>query len=94
MPARWCLQLECFQLSVAVAAEIVKGDWLSVIRLDLARTKLTKAVVHELLAANWPALSYLSIVMPVDMGILSLLSQAHWPQLIFLDLLKVRKEQD
>ncbi len=50
-----------FQLSAAVAAEIAKGDWLSLMRLDFGRTKLTRAVVHELVAANWPALSYLSL---------------------------------
>ena len=42
--------------------------------------------VHELVAANWPALSVLFIDMTVDMGILSLLFQARWPKLAFLSL--------
>jgi len=46
--------------------------------------------VQELVAANWPALTLLSsFEMPLDMGVLSLLSQAHWPHLAHLTLLNV-----
>ncbi len=86
----WQLQLECTQLSAAVAVEIAKGHWLFLMGLDFGRATLTRAVVQESVAANWPALFFLSFVMPVDMGILPLLSQARWPQLCFLNLLNVR----
>ena len=89
MLCRWQLQLEGTQLSAAVAAEIAKGDWPSLVGLWFKHAELTRAVVQELVAANWPALSCLCIVVPVDMGILSLLSQAHWPQLTFMSLLNV-----
>jgi len=59
--------------------------------LYFGRAKLTRAVVQELVAANWPALTMLSsFEMPVDMDILALLSLARWPQLAFLILLNVR----
>lgn len=51
---------------------------------------MTRAVVQELVAANWPALTLLSSVdMPVDMEVLALLSHARWPQLAFLNLINV-----
>ena len=87
MLSRWQLQLHSIQHSAAVAAEIAKGDWPSLVGLYLGRTGLTRAVVQELVAANWPALTCLSPVKtPVDMGLLSLLSQARWPQLAYLHL--------
>ena len=47
--------------------------------------------MQELVAANWPALTSLSCLeMLVDMGILSLFSQARWPRLAFLNLINVR----
>jgi len=59
--------------------------------LYFGHARLTRAVVQELAAANWPALTLLSSFrMPVDMGVLSLLSQARWPQLAHLSLLNVR----
>ena len=55
--------------------------------LSFWHAKLTRAVVQELAAANWPALTlFSSVEMPLDMGILSLLSQAHWPQLAYMSL--------
>ncbi len=90
MLREWHLYLEGFQLSAAVAAEIAKGDWDFLVGLYLRRTKLTRAVVHELVAANWPALSSVFLDVPVDMGILSLLFQAHWPKLTFLSLYNAR----
>ncbi len=88
---KWQLQLEGIHLSAAVAAEIAKADWPSLVGLYFGRAKLTRAVVQELVAANWPALTMLSsFEMPVDMDILTLLSLALWPQLAFLILLNVR----
>ncbi|KAL0036523.1 hypothetical protein WJX77_011355 [Trebouxia sp. C0004] len=86
---------ECLAALIATSTthrtEIAKGEWHLLVGLYFGRAKLTRAVVQELVAANWPALNYLSSVeMPIDMGIISLLSQAHWPQLAFLNLLNVR----
>ena len=89
--SRWHLQLEGSELSATVAAEIAKGDSLWLVGLYFGRAKLTRAVVQKLVAANWPALTCLSTLqLPVDMGVLSLLSQARWPQLAFLNLLRVK----
>jgi len=77
MLSRWQLQLRGIELNAASAAEIAKGDWPSLVGLYLWRAKLTRAVVQELLAASWPTLTVLSSVeMPMDLGVLSLLSQA------------------
>ncbi len=91
MLSRWQLQLEGIELSAAVAAEIAKGDWPTLVRLYFWRAELTRAVVQELVAANRPALTYLvTLEMPVDIGIMSLLSQARWPQLAHMSLLNAR----
>ena len=91
MLSRWHLQLEGSQLSAAVAAEIAKGDWPFLMGLYFGHAKLmTRAVVQELVAANWPALTCLvTVEMPVDMGVLSLLSHARWPQLAYMSLLNL-----
>ena len=87
MLSYWHLQFEGVQLSAAVAAEIAKGDWPTLVGLYCRCSKLTRAVVQELGAGNWPALTCLSASqMPVDMGVLSSLSQAHWPRLACLSL--------
>ena len=87
MLSRWQLQLDAIQLSAAVAAEIAKGDWPSLVGLYFWRATLRPAVVQELMAANWPALTLLlTLETPVDMDLLSLLSQARWPQLAVLSL--------
>ena len=64
---------------------------LSLKSLQLFAVTGQKQFVQELVAANWPALTLLSFVdVPVDMDLLSLLSQARWPTLAFLNLFKVR----
>jgi len=60
MLRKWRLELDCPQLSAAVAAEIAKGDWPSLVALYFWRAKLTRAVLQELVAANWPALNFMS----------------------------------
>ena len=66
--SRWELQLEGIQLNAATAAEIAKGDWPFLVGLYFGHARLTRAVVQELVAANWPALTLLSsFEMPLDM---------------------------
>jgi hypothetical protein len=60
MLRKWRLELDYLQLSAAVAAEIAKGDWPSLVALYFWHAKLTRAVLQELVAANWPALNFMS----------------------------------
>lgn len=42
----------------AVTAEIAKADWPFQVAVYFGHAQLTRALVQELVAANWPALTF------------------------------------